>query len=187
MKSEVRILGVDDAPFERDPQKDVLVVGTIFRGGVRMDGVMSTHVMVDGDDSTDKLIKMINSTSSSQQLKYIMLDGIALAGFNVVDIHKLHEETKIPVIVVSRKEPDLEGIQKALMNLESGDRRWEMVQRAGEVHSFRNIYFQFAGLRLGEAQEVIKLSTKHSLLPEPIRIAHIIASGIARGCSYGRA
>lgn len=187
MKEEVRILGVDDAHFDRKSQKDVLVVGTIFRGGSRMDGLMSTRVSVDGEDSTEKLIKMIKSTSSSEQLRYIILDGIALGGFNVVDIHELHEKTGFPVIVVCRKDPDLEGMRKALKKLHSGEERWKIIERAGKIHKHGKIFFQFAGVPLEEAQDVIRLSTKHSLLPEPVRIAHIIASGIARGHSYGRA
>jgi endonuclease V-like protein UPF0215 family len=187
MKSEVRILGIDDAPFERDKDKEVLVVGTVFRGASQLDCVMSTYVELDGSDSTDKIIRMIKSTSSSEQVRYIMIDGIAFAGFNVVDINKLNKETTLPVIVVTRNKPDQEGIRKALLKLKDGERKWEIIQDAGEVHVLNNVFFQFVGCPLDEAQEVIRLSTKNSFLPEPIRIAHIIASGVTRGCSYGRA
>ncbi|RLF35484.1 MAG: hypothetical protein DRM99_04525, partial [Thermoplasmata archaeon] len=34
---------------------------------------------------------------------------------------------------------------------------------------------------------IIKLSTIRGVIPEPIRVAHLIASGITRGESYGKA
>ena len=40
---------------------------------------------------------------------------------------------------------------------------------------------------LEEAKEIIKLSTIRGVIPEPIRMAHLIASGITRGESYGKA
>ena len=46
MKKEIRVLGIDDAPFEFD-QKEVLVIGTFFRGGQSLDGVLSTYVQKD--------------------------------------------------------------------------------------------------------------------------------------------
>ena len=82
MKPEIRVLGLDDAPFERDDE-EVLVVGTIFRGSNFMDGLLSTEVAVDGDDATGKIIKMVNSSRHKPQLKVIMTDGIAFGGFNV--------------------------------------------------------------------------------------------------------
>jgi hypothetical protein len=45
---------------------------------------------------------------------------------------------------------------------------------------------QLAGLTKDKAEEFIKLTTKNADIPEPLRIAHIIASGIVRGESYGK-
>ena len=38
-----------------------------------------------------------------------------------------------------------------------------------------------------EAKAIIKVSTIRGVIPEPIRVAHLIASGITRGDSYGKA
>jgi len=102
IKEEIRILGIDDGPFTRN-DKEVIVIGVIFRGGEFLDGVLRTYVAVDGLDATERLSKMINSSKHKQQLKVIMLDGITLGGFNIVDIKKLYSEVKIPIIVINRK------------------------------------------------------------------------------------
>ena len=44
MKSQIRVIGIDDSPFDKNSNKKVLVVGTIFRGGDFMDGLLSTKV-----------------------------------------------------------------------------------------------------------------------------------------------
>ena len=104
IKKEIRILGVDDAPFDKK-DKECLVVATVFRGGDFLDGLLSCKVEVDGSNATKKLVKLINKSKHKQQLKVIMLDGIALGGFNIIDIKELNKKTKLPVIVLMRHLP----------------------------------------------------------------------------------
>ncbi|MEA1924800.1 MAG: DUF99 family protein, partial [Candidatus Altiarchaeota archaeon] len=62
IKDEVRILGVDDAPFSLQEDEETYIVGTVFRGGNWLDGVLRSEVAVDGIDSTDKLAEMVNGS-----------------------------------------------------------------------------------------------------------------------------
>ena len=110
MKREIRVLGIDDCPHERS-DAEVRIIGCVFRGGEWLDVVMSTSVAVDGDDSTIKLIEMINKSKFKKQIQCIFIDGIAFGGFNVVNIHGLHTHVGIPVIVVVRHLPDFDGIK----------------------------------------------------------------------------
>lgn len=156
-----------------------------------MDGLLSCKVQVDGNDATEKLIQLVEKTRHFPQLKSIMLDGIALAGFNVIDIQKLSEKTKLPVIVLIRKKPDLEKIKTALSNLPDGQEKLKLIKKAGEIFPVSlpegKVYIQIAGLSSREAEKIVKLAATRSLIPEPIRIAHIVASGIVLGESRGRA
>lgn len=186
MRKEIRVLGIDDSPFDRKKYTDVLVVGAFFRGGRMLDGILSTKVKKDGINSTSKLIEMINKSKFHPQLRAILLDGIALAGFNVVDIKKLNEKTKIPVIVIMRQYPDKARMFRALRKIKQ-ERKIKLVEKAGSIHKINRIYIQFAGISLEEAEEIIEITTTYADIPEPIRIAHIIASGIVNGESYGRA
>jgi len=190
IKEEVRILGIDDGPFKRT-DKDVLVVGTVFRGGRWLDGLMSTRAGVDGLDATDRLSAMVRRCRF-KDLRVIMLDGIAVGGFNVVDMARLSEETGLGVIAVSRVMPDFTGIRSALRNLEEGDRRWALIEAAGkpkpvETRPGKCVFIQAAGIRLDTASAIVKVAATRSLLPEPIRAAHIIARGIVLGESKGKA
>ena len=53
--------------------------------------------------------------------------------------------------------------------------------------SYNPIFVKCVGLSIEETKEIIKISTIRGVVPEPIRVAHLIASGITRGESYGKA
>lgn len=186
MKKEIRILGIDDGPFNKFAKGKVLVVGTVFRGGSWMDGVLSTKVTVDGNDSTTKLISMVNGCKFKVQLQCIMLDGIALGGFNIIDVLRLHKETKIPVMTVIRRMPDFEKIKKTLFRLGKGA-KYKLIEKAGKVEKIGMVYCQLIGISVDDAKRMLKITCTRSHLPEPIRVAHIIAAGIVSGESKGGA
>ena len=191
VKKEIRILGIDDASFDRFKDKDVLVIGTIYRGGDWPDGIISTRVTVDGDDATEKLAKMIKNTKHFDQLQIVMLDGIAFGGFNVVDIHKLSSMTGLPIITIMRSLPNMKKIEAAIENVPNGAKKLKIMRGAGKIHKVcikeTPIYFQAANMDFDRVVAILRVSCTRSLVPEPIRVAHLIASGIAIGESKGRA
>ncbi|MCW1296889.1 MAG: DUF99 family protein [Candidatus Parvarchaeota archaeon] len=189
IKEEIRILGFDDAPFDKDKDEEVLVIGTVFRGNKSIDGVISFKVKVDGDDATEKLIHVINGTKHKDQIRIIMLDGIAFGGFNIIDIKKLYDEIKIPVIVLMRKIPEYDKIKEALKKFPNFSEKWKKIEGAGKIIELRKgkIYFQFIGIDEEKAKQVILQSILRGDVPECLRVAHLIASGIILGESRGRA
>ena len=186
MKSEIRLLGIDDAPFDKFRDKKTLIVGVFCRGGSFIDGVLSEVVTVDGTDSSDKIIKMVKGSKFHPQLKAIMVKGIAVAGFNLLDIKKISRETKMPVIVVMRRLPDRERMAIILKKLRKG-RRAKLMEKAGRIHKAGSLYIQLAGTTPAKAKEILKISCRHGNIPEPIRVAHLIAGGVKLGESRGKA
>jgi len=190
IKQEIRILGVDDSPFPSHTTEKVMLVGTVFRAGNWLDGVLSTHIYGDGTDATEKISKMVTNSRNLGQLGVIMLDGITFGGFNLVNVRQIFESTGLPVIVIMRKIPNFEHIKKALKRFDDWEDRWANVLEAGEVYKVDNpepIYMQIYGIEREDAEDIIRLSTTRSAIPEPLRVAHIIASGIVTGESKGSA
>ena len=185
IKPEIRVLGVDDGVFTPHSKGLVPVVGVVFRGGYWLDGVMHTRVMVDGFDATDKIASMILNSPHCKQLRVIMLNGVTFAGFNVVDIKELNEKTKLPVITVTRDKPDLKKIRAALRNLPKGEERWKTILNTGETFEVstrtknEKVYVQVAGVLEEDAKKILRLTSTRSNIPEALRVAHLIASGIS--------
>jgi hypothetical protein len=185
-KKEVRVLGIDDGPFNKFTDKDAIIVGVVHRGGQFMDGVISTRAAVDGDDGTDVLAKLVNKSKFKPQLRAILLHGIAIAGFNVIDLPALHRKTKLPVIVVVRDYPNFDDIYAALRKLGQACKIALIDQLPKPVQAGK-IWMQYVGISRVAAERLVKITATHSDIPEPLRVAHIIAAGIVKGESRGRA
>ncbi len=190
MKQQIRLMGIDDSPFTFTDKK-VIVIGVIMRGGEYIEGILKNQVSLDGDDATFVCKRMIENTRHKIQLKAILIDGIALGGFNIVDIESLYNETELPVITITRDKPDFKKIKVALQkNFKDWKTRFNLMEK-GKLHEIKTkhnpIYVKCKGLSLEETKEIINISTIRGVIPEPIRVAHLIASGFKRGESYGKA
>lgn len=187
IKPQIRILAIDDSPLINE---EVAIIGTFFRGGEQLDGVLRAEIKKDGMDATDVIISMIKNSKYFAQVRIIMLDGITYAGFNPVDINMINKETNIPVIVFMRSCPDFEKIRLALENLPEPEKRWDIIQRAGKVHridSDNPVFIQVRGMDRNSAAKVVQLTSTHGNIPEPLRVAHLIATGVVLGESTGKA
>lgn len=181
------VIGIDDGAFAREHRGDVLVVGTVF-AGPRLEGVLSTRVRRDGRNSTTAIAAMIGGSRFAAHLQAVLLQGIALAGFNVVDLEALHRALGLPILVVARRAPNLEAIRSALhTRVRGGRRKWALIEQAGPMEGVAGVYVQRAGLSLAEAEALIRRFAVMGKLPEPLRVAHLIAGGVTRGESRGRA
>jgi endonuclease V-like protein UPF0215 family len=185
VKPEIRVLGVDDGPFT--PRKGFApVVGVVFRGGYWLDGVLSTKVKVDGFDATDKIATMMVESPHYRQVRIMMLEGVTFGGFNVVDIKELNALTELPVIVVTRNKPDFREIHAAVKKLPNSTERWAAVQNAGQVFEVHTrsldekVYMEISGIRESDARRILQLTSTRSSIPEPLRVAHLIASGTSQ-------
>jgi endonuclease V-like protein UPF0215 family len=180
------VIAFDDAPFAPAHRGDVLIVGTVY-SGYRLEGVLSGKVRRDGVNSTATLVHLVKRSRHYAHLQLVMLQGIAFAGFNVIDLPRLHEALALPVMTVVRQRPDMPAIKRALLHkVRGGKRKWRLIERAGALERVAGVYVQCVGLSTKQAREVIERYAINSALPEPLRVAHLIAGGIAVGESRHR-
>jgi endonuclease V-like protein UPF0215 family len=189
MKQQVRVLGIDDSPFTFGTG-NALVVGVLVRVPSYVEGVMKTEVVVDGTDSTEKIVEMVSKSRYKEQIKAILIDGIALAGFNLIDIERMNAELGIPVLTLTRDRPDIEKMKSALMkHFDDWKQRCALIEKRAlrEITTkHKPLYASGLGLEWAEFEEIVRLSTVRGVVPEPLRMAHLIASALTRGESYGR-
>lgn len=180
------VVGIDDAPFDRRTRGLVGLVGAVF-AGTRLDGVLSTRVRRDGADATRAIVRMVGESRFAEHVQAVLLQGVAVAGFNVIDIHGLHEALGMPVLVIARRRPDLDAIREALFrHVAGGRRKWRLVERAGAMEPVGPLWMQRAGISRDQAGALVERLAVHGHVPEPLRVAHLIAGGFVRGESRGR-
>lgn len=180
MKGSIRVLGVDDGFFKPKKKGKAALVGVVFRLDGRIEGIVKREINVDGLDCTSKIIQMC-SGKFKDQIQCILLDGINFAGFNIVDVERLFKKTNKPIINVFRKMPRMKLIEKALSGFKDSSKRMKLIEKAGPIHAFKRIFFQCHGIEPGEAKKLLKKTIFYSNLPEPVRIAHLVASGVTIG------
>jgi len=186
VKPEIRVLGIDDGVFTPHTKGFCDVIGVVFRGGYWLDGVMHTRVEIDGTDATEKIASMIVESPHHAQLRVVMLNGVTMAGFNVVDIEELHKKVGLPVIAVTRDKPNFDDIKKALQNLPKSEERWMAIEKAGRMIKVRTrsgeepIYAHAVGISEEDTRRILKSTSTRSNIPEALRVAHLIASGLSR-------
>ena len=194
----LNVIGFDDGPFAREHRGRVLLVGTVC-SGTRLDGVVSGHIQRDGTDSTRRIVQLVQHSQFCRHVQAVLLQGIAVGGFNVVDIHDLAELLRVGVLVVARKKPDMAAVRRALFSddppnrprVRGASRKWRLIQAAGEVERLgpsrralrrcaaggqpvidHRLWVQRAGLSLERARNIVLATTLHGNIPEPLRLAH---------------
>jgi endonuclease V-like protein UPF0215 family len=180
------VAGIDDAPFHRGRRGDVAIVAAVC-ARTRLDGVLRGRVRQDGANATTRIAALLRGSPFDRHVRAVLLNGISVGGFNVVDITALAYSLQRPVLVVARRPPRLDRIRRALAALPGGERKWSLIERAGPMEPLRGVYVQRAGLTLSDAAELLAATTLHGNLPEPLRLAHLIAGGLTTGVSRGRA
>jgi len=173
------VIGIDDSPFPRSFRGDVPFVGVAY-SGLRIEGVLHGKIRRDGDNSTSAIAEMIQNSKFAPHNRLVLMEGIALAGFNVVDIHALSERLGMAVLVVSKKNPNIDAVKKALLGrILEGARKWALVEKAGLMEPCEKLFIQRAGISPNDAKTVIRRLALHGRLPEPVRVAHLVASALA--------
>jgi len=180
------VIGFDDAPFPREHCGPVKVVGAVF-AHQRLDGVLVGKIEKDGHDATRQLAHLVARSKFYRHVRLIMLQGITMGGFNVIDIIGLHRQLELPVLVVARRKPDRDAIRRALeQHLPGGREKWDLIEAAGVMEPAGDVFVQRAGLTRSQAIAAIDQWAIHSQIPEPLRCAHLIAGAIATGQSRNR-
>ena len=180
------VLGIDDAPFDKGQRDPVPIVGVMMEGSDLVESVAIGAFPVDGDDATGFLADWISGLRSFSSVQAIVLGGITIAGLGLVDIESLSKRLGVPVLTVTRRDPATSELGSAL---ESAGLRERLPIVAGAPRAFRlvdGLYVSHAGVGREQATRIVEATLRKSRLPEPLRIAHLVARALVTGESRGR-
>lgn len=183
MKTGVRILALACAPLKG---RLTLLVGIVAKDSI-IEGVVSSRVRVNGADATKKIIGLVNKTRFKGQVRLVAVNGIGIAGLNVLDAEELRKRTKTELISVTRGKPHPEELITALRSFskrtgEKVDDRIALVK--DDVKKLSE--FKLHGFYLQTSLEKSDAGKFTEQAFHFLRLAHLIASGVAAGESRGR-
>jgi len=172
------VLGVDDAPHHRS-SNSTLLTGVVYRGTEFIEDVRFEEVEVDGYDATERIVDIYDSCNNPGQIAAVVVDGVSVAGFNVVDIEAVASELEKPVIASTPNQPDRQKLRDTMERTGNQD---PALNRLPEFSSLEvedgTLYFQASGCSELEAEKVLRSELIHGLTPEPVRAAHMIGRGL---------
>ena len=186
LQKHIRVCGFDDAPFERTRGASVNLSGIIC-ADTRFEGMLWGEAHKDGNDATDVLITLLKSSKFYHQVNVILTDGIAIGGFNIIDLPKLSESLDRPCIAVMRRMPDLDAIDQALKNFEDYPQKRATLDKAGTIYTEGPFVYQLHGTEPDTAAKTLARLTDTGNVPEALRLAHLIGAAVKTGQSSGRA
>jgi len=179
----LRLVGVEDGsfrPFNRRTLGTCLLCA-VEMFGPKIEKVKVSPITVDGLDATSKLSEMLRD----MDFEAILLGGITFAGFNIINVQQILKEYSRPIIIFIRDRPDNRAVREALeKHFDDWRERWDIIKSLGPVHSTRTrpdeppIYFEVLGASSQWAEEVLRLSAMLCRIPEPVRVARLIARGL---------
>jgi uncharacterized protein len=183
-------LGVDDGPFQKfaAPAGPVPIVAVMMEGRDRVEAVARTAFPVDGAEVTAFLADWIAALRCHPALQAVFLGGVTIAGLAVVDVAQLARRIGMPVVVVSRRDPAGHRVDAALRAAGLAE-RIPTLERAPAAAPLgpRGPWVAASGLGIDAAHALVRATRQKSELPEPLRLAHMVARAYALGESRGRA
>ncbi|WP_411967821.1 DUF99 family protein [Haloferax sp. YSSS75] len=171
----------DDAP---DSPPESILCGAVVRADRVVDGLEFSTCTVGGEDATDAIASLYDSLGR-EDVRYVLVAGIAPAWFNLVDIGRLATELDRPVLSVSFEESD--GLASALSEQFSGGalaRRLDIYRNAPPRRELdvngEQLFVRAAGCDDDEATRVVRAFTPTGGRPEPLRVARMAARAARR-------
>lgn len=181
------ILGIDDGPFSISKDEVVPLVGVLTQASTPLEGVAVNQFPVDGKEATQFYSRWIRSMRWYESIQAVMINGITVAGLGVININRLSSLLSLPVLSMTRHATNDEELREALTTAGYTE-RISILDQIPPSHQYQEgIYLAVAGVDKGRADKILTASLEKARMPEPVRIAHLIATAIKKGESKGNA
>ncbi len=181
-KRGIRVLGIAES-FKKTSACSILA-GIVMRRDLIIDGMIFGNVTIEGNDSTQNILSMYRSLKRND-INCIMLDGLIISMYNIIDGEEIRENTNVPVIAITFK--DSEGLEGAIQHHFSKDSnlKLEQYRKLGQrdkilLKTGKLVFVRYLGLSSKEAFTIVNCFTLQGSIPEPIRIAKLAARASMR-------
>ncbi len=173
----MRVFAVAES-FGKPASKSSLA-GVVMRRDLVIDGLVFGSATIAGDDSTDQILSMYFSLQRDD-VNCIMLDGLVISMYNIIDGRRLSEKTGLAVIAITFE--DSMGLEGAIRHHfpETWEKKLSAYKELGArqritLKTGKNLYIRCWGVDIKQATFLLDSFTLQGAVPEPIRVAKMAA------------
>jgi endonuclease V-like protein UPF0215 family len=155
------------------------LAGAVVRADRVVDGVAFGRCIVGGTDVTDGVATLLERLDRPD-VRHVLVAGIALSWYNVLDLPALADRCDRPVISVTFGEsPGLEPALRTEFSGEALETRLATYERQPPRRRLTvdgvELFVRSVGLDPDEAADIVRAHTPEGGRPEPLRVARLAA------------
>ncbi|MDD1673153.1 MAG: DUF99 family protein [Methanomicrobiales archaeon] len=177
-KKGLRALGIAESFADRSSST---LAGVVMRKDMQIDGIALTQITVGGMDATEGIERIVDILHR-HDINVLMISGAVIAWYNIIDPGRIHEQTELPLIMVTYEESEgLEG--DIIRHFPGDDFRLDAYRRLGIrnpvlLSTGYTVYIRAWGIPESDAAALCNAFTKDGKIPEPLRVARLIARAV---------
>jgi len=186
-KRAIRALGVAES-FRR-PDRISVLAGVVMRSDLVIDGFAFGEATVEGDDATRSILRLYRRLRRDD-VNLLVLSGCIISLYNVVDVDALATESGLPVIALTYRESA--GIEGAIRHhFHDGEERVAQYSKLGPrvsiaLHTGYRVFARLSAISEADAGRVLDSFTLQGGVPEPVRVAKLLAHARRSGAYPAR-
>ena len=181
-KKGIRGLAIAES-FSQNSKKSILS-GIVMSTDLVIDGFVFGHSTVGGDDATDAILEMYEKLDR-QDISFLLISGIVISLYNIIDMKKISEKIGLPVIGVTYEESS--GIEDAIKHHFPESYKSKLTEYSKleprkkiTLHTSYNLYVRNEGCTVLEAKQLLDKITLQGSIPEPLKITQLLANTLLK-------
>ena len=181
-KKGIRGLAIAES-FSQNSKKSVLS-GIVMSTDLIIDGFVFGHSTVGGDDATDAILAMYEKLDR-QDISFLLISGIVISLYNIIDMKRISEKIGLPVIGVTYEESS--GIEDAIKHHFPESYKSKLTEYSKleprkkiTLHTSYNLYVRNEGCTVLEAKQLLDKITLQGSIPEPLKITQLLANTLLK-------
>ncbi len=186
-KKGLRGLAIAES-FKTNSKKSVFS-GIVMRKDFVIDGFVFGSATLGGDDATDTILSMFDELNRPD-ISYVLISGLIVSMYNVINLEKLYDSLKIPIISITYN--DSQGIEDAIKHHfpNSFESKIVSYRKLGKrekitLKTSYDVFVRKIGCSLSDVEHLLNELTSHGSVPEPIRVSQLLAKTLhQKGLSF---
>lgn len=163
----------------RKGRKKSTLAGVVMRRDLVVDGMAFGRATISGEDATDSMIAMFRQLDRTD-VNCIILDGLVISMYNIVDGQRMSDETGLPIIAITFE--DSAGLHDAIRHhfRKGWQKKVAQYEKLGQrerivLHTGKQLYIRRWNVSQIDALALLDAFTLQGALPEPVKVAKLAA------------